>query len=178
MLFWTLVAFGLLTCGASLSTGFHCGRDRAYVTAMKSDLRNLVSAQELFIEEHHRYATDSEIRRTNDLFRSSTGVTVVIESADSQGWRARAMHSQLKGSCTIFVGVVAGKFEVPEGEPRCNVQFNRPRVTPEQFLFNISVDCWLFAFSVARRRRKRLEEEAIPDAAAPEDSVIRDQGVA
>lgn len=163
LVLWTLAIFGTLTCGAAIAP-HGCSKGKAYVTAMKSDLRNLVSAQESFMEEHHRYGNNAELASSLG-FRSSTGVTVVIESADSQRWQARATHSQLKGSCTILVGSATAGANGVEGEPICNADLPRPRVTPEEFLFNISVDCWLFAFSVARRRR-RLEEEALMDSAA------------
>jgi hypothetical protein len=157
----------MLTCAASVSRPFHCGKDRTYVTAMKSDLRNLVSAQEVFIEEYKRYASNSELYSggPNGLgYRTSTGVTVAIETADAHGWRARATHTQVKGTCTIFVGVVSGKTVGYEGEPRCEVAQKRRQPTPTEVLFNLSVDFWLFAFSVSRRQKKQRAEQVLSSA--------------
>jgi hypothetical protein len=144
--FWVIISLAMLTCAAgAASTG--CTKEKAYVTAMKSDLRNMVSAQEAYFADHGRYASD-----VNEVFRPSTGVTIRIESADATGWRARTTHVQLRGSCTI-----ASK----DGEPRCDDQVRRNSRPRPRTPLAISVDLWLFAFSV-RRRQIRVTRQGAP----------------
>lgn len=78
-------------------------RDKAYLTAMKSDLRNLMTAQESYMADNATYAAV-----TGSLtFNASTGVTVTIGAADSSGWNATAAHSATSRTCGIFVGTAA-----------------------------------------------------------------------
>ena len=132
----------------------------AYVTAMKSDLRNLVSAQEEYFAAHGRYATYPELQ-SDSLFRSSTGVTVAIEFADAQRWLARATHVAIGGSCTIEASSSADSTSTQADylSPKCEVQRGWRRCGPNIPL-NASVDFWLFAVSVRRRQGKRRRREA------------------
>ena len=72
-------------------------RDPPFLAAMRSDLRNLVAAQSVYYA-----ASDTH---THDLaaldWFPSQGVTVVVDQADSMGWRARAVHKSTEKSCTI-----------------------------------------------------------------------------
>jgi hypothetical protein len=88
-----------------------------YITAMKSDLLNLVSAQEDYFEDHRRYTTDLVAL----WFRRSTGVNAPIVVVGPDWWSATNTHSQLsKTTCGIAVNttnpVVA---TAPNGLPAC-----------------------------------------------------------
>ncbi|HKG91257.1 MAG TPA: prepilin-type N-terminal cleavage/methylation domain-containing protein [Gemmatimonadaceae bacterium] len=74
---------------------------KAYVASMQSDLRNLVTAQEMYFAEHGRYTA-----QVGDLqnFRPTSGVTIDVTSASLQGWYAVASHSASTASCAIYVG--------------------------------------------------------------------------
>lgn len=90
---------------------------RAYMAAMKSDLRNLATAQQSYFANNGAYTTSQSALR----FRAWEGLTVTIVSADTSGFAATASHSALpEFTCSIFVGSV---HRVPtaeaEGEPRC-----------------------------------------------------------
>jgi hypothetical protein len=91
---------------------------KAYVTAMKSDLRNLVSEQESFFAKHGRYA-----RSARELgFRASTGVNVPAIVASDAGFYATTSHTQLAGSCIVYVGqrpAAIAATQAADGEPRC-----------------------------------------------------------
>ncbi|MFN5583378.1 type IV pilin protein [Gemmatimonas sp.] len=85
---------------------------KAYITAMKSDLKNLVSAAEAHFSDNPAtgYAT---------FTFPTTGASGVIISGSgtATGWSATATHANAAGaSCTIGVGtgVVA---PLSEGEP-------------------------------------------------------------
>ena len=76
-------------------------REKAYFAAMKSDLKNLASQQEIYYSDEYTYSQSSA-----DLgFVQSDGVTVVI-SANSTGWNAMATHTALATSqgCAIYYG--------------------------------------------------------------------------
>ena len=91
-------------------------KEKAYYAAMKSDLRNLVTAQEAFFSENQNlYAATTGAMGTN--YKSSTGVTVsMISGGTGTGWAASATHNALGArSCWIAVGQGA----TSEGEPLC-----------------------------------------------------------
>ena len=92
-------------------------KGKAYVTAMKSDLRNLVSAQESFFSDSSRYTSSL----TSLGFKQSTGTTPPVITVGSGVWSATNSHTQLANtSCGIAVGTA--NTVVPsagEGEPAC-----------------------------------------------------------
>src|SRR5258706_5473999 len=62
-------------------------KEKAYVASMKSDLRNLVTAQEAYFSDNNSaYASSTGAMGTN--YRASTGVTVTINSNTATGWTA------------------------------------------------------------------------------------------
>ena len=83
---------------------FRNSKAKAFVASMKSDLRNLATAQEAYFYENATYAADtSQIN-----FRPSSGVEVEITSADAQGWGARTTHPQAYPlRCALYVGTDA-----------------------------------------------------------------------
>ena len=92
-------------------------KSKAYITAMKSDLRNLVTAEEAFFSDSSKYTTT-----VSDLkFNSSTGVSSPIIAAGAGYWTATVTHSQLVGtSCGIGVNTTNPVVTTAaEGEPVC-----------------------------------------------------------
>ena len=93
-------------------------KEKAYVASMKSDLRNLVTAEEA-------YFADNSLMYTTTLaatqYNSSAGVTVTITAAAGTGWSATASHNATTVTCAIYAGdasfVTAPA--VNEGEPAC-----------------------------------------------------------
>lgn len=81
---------------------FSATREKAYYAAMKSDLKNLASQQEIYYADNYAYTTN-----VNALgFSNSEGVTVAIGTGDATGWSATAMHSGLANAniCAVFAG--------------------------------------------------------------------------
>ena len=80
---------------------FSATREKAYFAAMKSDMKNLASQEELYYADNYAY-TNSASALT---FVSSSGVTVGV-AASSSGWSASATHSALGASqgCAIYYG--------------------------------------------------------------------------
>ncbi len=76
-------------------------KQKAYVAAMKSDLKNLATAEEAFFYDSTFYTTS--LAALNN-FNSSTGVTLTVVTATPGGWSARAIHSQTTRQCVLFQG--------------------------------------------------------------------------
>lgn len=114
------------TLGAQRAVEPAADSTRAVIARMKSDLRNLVTAQEA------RYATaGSYARSVAELaagYRASQGVTPEIVNGGPNGYGAVARTAGREGSCVIQIGIglaQAPRTDVekklaPEGEPICD----------------------------------------------------------
>ena len=92
-------------------------KGKAYVSAMKSDLRNLMIAQEAFFSDSSRYSGNVAMLS----FKNTTGTLAPSLVQGSGYWSATNSHTQLANtSCGIAIGttnpLVAG---AGEGEPVC-----------------------------------------------------------
>jgi prepilin-type N-terminal cleavage/methylation domain-containing protein len=92
-------------------------KEKAYVAAMKSDLRNLVTSQEGYLSDNFTYAAATG----NLTFQASTGISVTIGFADAKGWNATATHNGTTKTCGIYYGSSAAApiAGANEGEPKC-----------------------------------------------------------
>ena len=80
-------------------------RQRTYLAAMKSDLRNLTIAEEAYFQNYRTYTTD--LSRLN--FNLSNGIGFVSFNAGSLGWSAELMHGASNPMrCAIFFGDAGG----------------------------------------------------------------------
>jgi prepilin-type N-terminal cleavage/methylation domain-containing protein len=79
-------------------------KQKAYVAQMKSDLKNLATAEEAFFYDS-TYYTSALVSLNN--FRSSTGVTLTVLEATPGGWSAEALHSQTARKCVLYEGSAA-----------------------------------------------------------------------
>ncbi len=99
---------------------------------MKSDLRNLATAQESYLADQNPPSYFSAGAVTNlapftdpvtgqAIYAPSTGVTVAVVAVPG-GWSATATHAQLPGrTCAIYINLPAPVAPaVVEGEPACN----------------------------------------------------------
>lgn len=133
------IAFPPLACGCS-------DRTKAYFAAMKSDLKNLASQQEIYFEDHGVYTTDPQAMS----FTSSDGVAVTIAIGE-RSWSARAAHRELESSCVLWGGdepptmqvhagrtVYRGKLVCDDDDSRAQAAIEGlwlPRVAEEYLLF-------------------------------------------
>ena len=80
---------------------FSATREKAYFAAMKSDMKNLASQQEIYYADHYSYSGVT----TSLSFTNSEGVNVVV-AASTSGWQASATHSALGAAegCAIYYG--------------------------------------------------------------------------
>ena len=97
-------------------------KEKAYVAAMKSDLRNLVTAQEAFFADNNNtYADKAGIEGAG--YTVSSGVILDAVTPDAgKGWDAQVSHNATEFLCGIAVGTGVnpqGDATTPEGEPVC-----------------------------------------------------------
>src|SRR5436853_3971966 len=97
-------------------------KSKAYVTAMKSDLRNLVTAEEAFFSDSTYYTTATRLVARNG-FKNSSGVGVPAVVPGAGFWSATVTHSQLAGAtCGIGVNTTNPTISTAgDGEPSCYV---------------------------------------------------------
>ncbi len=83
---------------------FEFTKGKANVSAIKSDLRNLMSAQESYYYDYQTYSAD----KTKLSVQQSKGVILTITEADNKGWSATATHPQAYPlTCAVFVAGAA-----------------------------------------------------------------------
>ena len=83
---------------------FQNTKGKANAAALKSDLRNLASAQEAYFYDHNTYATDAATLG----FNTSPGVVLTFIGSTASGWSARATHpASYPLTCALYQGNVA-----------------------------------------------------------------------
>ena len=86
-------------------------KEKAYIAAMKSDLKNMVSAAEASYSDANTYANFTAPAGSSDVTLTITGKTAL-------GWAAEATHASTTVECTIGVGSLTPVGSA-EGEPVC-----------------------------------------------------------
>ncbi len=103
-------------------------KTKAYQTAMKSDLRNLVTAEEAFFSDsgYYRapYTPSGVLGDTVLKFRPSTSVSNVKIVTGAGSWTATVTHTQIPAPFTCGIGVnttnpLPGMTAAGDGEPVC-----------------------------------------------------------
>ena len=91
-------------------------REKAFVAAMKSDLRNLASAEESYFYDNATYTTSVSALNT---FSTSRGVTITVNESTLGGWSATATHSNTSRQCFLYTGNVSPVGGAVEGQVTC-----------------------------------------------------------
>ena len=113
---WRVV--GIEDLGPYLQASLGRRQERAHEAEMRSDLRNLVTAQEIYFSGHATYSASLQ-----DLsYSPSPGVRLEIFAASGTGWRAIARHEAGTAECRIGVGT-----GVPPGDVEREVKCSTPR---------------------------------------------------
>lgn len=114
-------------------------KQKAMVASMKSDLRNMVTAEEAFFSDNNTYSTTLGLTQVNGgtpggacggtvAFTPTAGNTVVVGACGADGWNATVTNPAVTGTpstCGVFIGdpaTYAGAVLVPvpqEGAPGC-----------------------------------------------------------
>jgi hypothetical protein len=103
---WRVV--GVEGMGPYMRAGFERRRGRAYEAEMRSNLRNLVTAEEAYFAEHGTYAATLGALPS---FSPSPAVSIEILEANRGGWRALGRHPGSASECRVAVGT-----SVPSGD--------------------------------------------------------------
>ena len=92
-------------------------KSKAYITAMKSDLRNLVTAEEAYFADSSSYTSTVSLLK----FQNSTGTNVPTIAAGAGYWTATNTHTQLPGmTCGVGINTTNPVISsATEGEPVC-----------------------------------------------------------
>ncbi|MFV2005808.1 MAG: type IV pilin protein [Longimicrobiales bacterium] len=93
---------------------FSSVREKAYLAAMKTDLKNLATQQDIYYDQAYAYATQA-----SDANHSpSEGVVITINEATGTGWAGTSTHFGLPGeSCGIYHGDAAAAGGAPASQP-------------------------------------------------------------
>jgi prepilin-type N-terminal cleavage/methylation domain-containing protein len=88
-------------------------KDKAYVAAMKSDLRNLATYEEQYSAENNGgyFSGTATSAKPLNGFTTSASVTIVATSTvgPAPSWTATATHSQTKVGCDNSTGAIVCK---------------------------------------------------------------------
>lgn len=80
---------------------FQSVREKAFLSAMRADLRNLANLQDVYYNTAYTYSTDAAALE----FFGTDGVTVTFVEADGNGWSASATHAGFPAAvCAIYHG--------------------------------------------------------------------------
>jgi prepilin-type N-terminal cleavage/methylation domain-containing protein len=97
---------------------FGATKNKAYVGVMKSDLRNLVTAEESYFYDNEVYTTTL----ATTVFNPTTGVSITIALGATGGWAATATHNQIPTKPCYIIGggnTTANNLATTEGEVKC-----------------------------------------------------------
>jgi type IV pilus assembly protein PilA len=111
-----VVVIGILA--AMAIPKFQSTKGKANLAAVKSDLKNLSTAEESFFYEHRSYSADIDSLRAT----VSPGVVLTVVTANANGWAATAYHpNSWPHTCALFYGAVSAVAPATsEGEIACN----------------------------------------------------------
>lgn len=115
LVFVAIVVLGIIA--AIAIPKFASTRGRAYEAAMKSDLRSLATAEEIYFTDSSRYTTDLAALK----FVPTTGVippTITLKP-DGSGWSATVKHSEWSSTCAIASGMPNPFGAARDGDPIC-----------------------------------------------------------
>jgi len=97
---------------------FATTKEKAYIAAMKSDLRQVTTAEEAYMADAMTYTNvyaNLGIQPTNGV--STPTITL---NPDNQGWTATVTHMATSVTCTVYIGSDATAAGEPDGAPVCS----------------------------------------------------------
>ncbi|HUK21656.1 MAG TPA: prepilin-type N-terminal cleavage/methylation domain-containing protein [Gemmatimonadales bacterium] len=105
-------------------------KEKAYIASMKSDLRNLVTAEEAYFADSVSYSSNVSCANPpvagTVVWCSTTGNTLAaptVGTGTQAGWTASITNLNTTKSCAIYIGAVTpaapAQTTDPEGAPVC-----------------------------------------------------------
>src|SRR2546430_14355270 len=89
-------------------------KERALVAGMKSDLRNLVTAEENYLADHAKYTTD-----LGPDYHYSAGNRPASIALTGDGWTASISNPSTTEQCAVFIGSTPPAPAPREAAPAC-----------------------------------------------------------
>ena len=86
---------------------FGSTKERAYLAKMKSDLRNLATAQESYLGDNQVYYGGAVPNNPTFSYNPSSGTTITVTEATTGGWSATAAYTGTTKTCAFFYGSAA-----------------------------------------------------------------------
>jgi len=84
---------------------FAATKEQAYVAEMRSDLRNLATAQEAYTGDAGTYYAGS-VPSSVLVYSPSQGISITITEATAVGWAATASTALTPRTCALYTGTV------------------------------------------------------------------------
>jgi len=82
---------------------FSTTKEKAIISRMKGDLRNLVTSQEAYSTDNLTYYNGA-VPNAALTYNPSPGTTVVLSGVTNAGWGATATASGTAWTCAVYVG--------------------------------------------------------------------------
>jgi prepilin-type N-terminal cleavage/methylation domain-containing protein len=89
-------------------------KEKAYLASMKSDLRNLITAEEAYFADSVKYTSN-----LGTAYATTTGVVGPTIVVTANGFTANVTHTTTTKTCSVYVGTTALAPANKEGEPKC-----------------------------------------------------------
>src|SRR2546423_1210999 len=89
-------------------------KEKAYLASMKSDLRNLITAEEAYFADSVKYTSN-----LGTAYNTTSGVVGPTITVTANGFTATVSHTTTTKTCAIYVGSTALAPANKEGEPKC-----------------------------------------------------------
>jgi len=89
-------------------------KEKAYLASMKSDLRNLITAEEAYFADSVKYTSN-----LGTAYNTTSGVVGPTIAVTADGFTATVSHTTTTKTCSIYVGSTSLAPANKEGEPKC-----------------------------------------------------------
>ena len=109
-----IVIIGLLA--AIAIPKFASSKEKAYSATMKTDLRNLVTAQEAYLYDNNVYTSSFPA----SVYTVTAGVIGPTITLAGTGWQATVGHGVSTKSCAIYINAPPLAPAADAGVPRCS----------------------------------------------------------
>lgn len=134
-------------------------KEKSGTAAVKNDLRNLATAQEIYLSQHERYAANplSELAG----FSLSSNVELLDHSADQRFWRAHLGHTKTDISCYMLMEAAnesAGQVQCAREPTLSDSTLSSPPAFDESFT---TLDTQQWGISDRPFGRGELEQENV-----------------
>ncbi len=98
-------------------------KEKAYLASMKSDLRNLITAEEAYFADSVKYSSATSCVSPTPAgqvaFCTTSGVVGPTIAVTADGFTATVSHTTTTKTCAVYVGSTALAPANKEGEPKC-----------------------------------------------------------